>query len=207
MAEKEEQDLLLEVKDHMDRERTISFFKNYGPFLGYCALAIVIFFGGYEGWKAYDTSNREAVGDKFLSAVKQNDKEINPKEFAGKSGYATLAAMAKAGKLAKDNEIEAAISEYQKIWEAPATDVAIAKLAKIKAAILMINNNEAETPTWLNSDDDKVFNSEFNELVAIHALENSNDEKAEKVFQALSDDKQTTATVKNRADAYLSEIN
>ena len=206
MADKED-DILLEVKDHMDRERTMLFFKKYGVFLGYVALGIVIFFGGYEGWKSYDTNQREGVGDDFLASVNASEKPIKTTKFSGEKGYAQLAEMAKAGQFAANGKTEKAIAHYQKIWEAKDTDIAIAKLAKIKAAILMINDNEAETPAWLNSSDEKVFASEFNELVAIHALENSNDEKAEKVFKALSEDKTTTATVKNRADAYLSEIN
>lgn len=206
MVEKNEEDLLIEVKENMDRERTALFFKKYGAFLGYCAVGIVVFFGGYEGWKTYDTNARQGLGDKFLAAV-SSDKTIKTSEFEGENGFLQLAEMAKAGQLAADKKTKKAIEQYQKIWEAKNTDAAIAKLAKIKAAILMINSDNAETPAWLNSSDDKIFDSEFNELVAIHSLENSNDEKAEKVFKALSENKTTTATVKNRADAFLSEIN
>lgn len=209
MADKKnenEEDLLIEVKDHIDRERTTLFFKKYGAFLGYCAVGTVVFFGGYEGWKAYDTDMRQGLGDKFLAAV-NSEKTIKTSEFSAESGFAQLAEMAEAGRLAADKKTEKAVAQYQKIWEAKRTDHAIAKLAKIKAAILMINGDNAETPAWLNSSDDKIFDSEFNELVAIHALENGNDEKAEKVFKALSENKLTTATVKNRADAFISEIN
>ena len=201
------EDILLDVKEHIERERTSLFFKKYGAFLGYAALGIVICVGGYEAWKSYDTNQREALGDKFLAAVAAQDKPIKTAKFSDKNGYSQLAEMAKAGQFAKNGKTKKAIEQYQKIWEDKSSDSAIAKLAKIKAAILMINSNAAETPTWLNSSDDKVFNSEFNELVAIHALENSNDDKAEKVFKAIIDDKLTTPTVKNRADAYLSEIN
>jgi len=206
MAEKQQEDILLEVKDYIERERTTQFFKKHGQSLGYLAVGIIVVFAGYEIWKSHDTETRQALGDKFVAEVTSSKATIETKDFANQAGYHQLAQMAFAKRLVDSKKPEEAIKEYQKLWDNPKTDKAIAKLAKVKAAIIMIDGNNAETPTWLNSSDDKIFDSEFNELVAIHSLENGNDEKAEKVFQSLSDNKLTTATVKNRADAYLSEI-
>lgn len=204
-----QEDLLIEVQEQMGKDRLDKFFKNYGNFLGYAALAIVVFVGGYEAWKSYDTGNRQEMGDKFFAAVDAQDKKIKSSQFAAYAGYNQLALMAKASQLAKAGNVDKAVGTYKKIWNSDGYDAAIRKIAKIKAAILLLNGtgeSSAETPSWLNSSNDKIFEAEFNELVALHAMKNSNHKKAEKEFKEISANENTPITIKNRADAYLAEL-
>ncbi len=203
----QEQDdsVLLEVREQMAEERTQRLLKKYGPFLGYCAIGIVLLFGGYEAWKNYDTDKRQVMGDKFLEAS-ENPEGVELSNFEGQHGFTQLAKMARANKMAENDDKAGAIAEYESVWKNTKNDAAIRKTAKIRAAILMINADNAETPKWLNSDDDIIFNSQFNELAAIHSLQTGNLEKAEKALNKLNESEQITANVKNRVDVYLSEI-
>lgn len=201
-----EDELLIDVKEQMAEERRNRLLKKYGSFLGYCAIGIVVLFGGYEAWKTHDTGVRQEMGDAFITSISEDAAEVDLAKFEGQAGYTQIATLAKATKLAEAGEKDKAIEQYQSIWENEENEAAIKRTAKIRAALLMVNSNSTETPSWLNSDDDAIFNSQFNELAAIHSLQNSNGEKAEKILNDLKESPTTTATVKNRTDAYLSEI-
>jgi hypothetical protein len=198
-------EILIEVQEQIAEERRRYFFKKYGTLLGYFALGIILVFGGYEAWKSYDKNTRELMGDNLIAKINQRSPEMKIDEFSGQQGFAQLAKLAKADALAVDDKNEEAIATYKAVWENKSYDEAIRKIAKIKAAILMINSKDAETPIWFNTTEEGVFDDQFNELVAIHSLQNSNDEKAEKIFENLQENEQTAATVKNRVNAYLSE--
>lgn len=202
-----ENDISIEVQEQIAEERRARFFKKYGSLLGYFALVIIIVFGGYEAWKSYDKNKRQEMGDKLIAKINDRSDDIDLSQFEGQQGFAVLANLAKADALAVEDKNDDAIAVYQAVWEDESNDQAIRKIAKIKAAILMLDSKEAETPKWFNTTDDGVFDAEFNELVAIHSLQNSNDEKAEKIFENLQEDEQTNANVKNRVNAYLSETN
>lgn len=204
--EKMKEDLLLDVKEQMAEERRNYLLKKYGTFLGYCALGIVVSFGGYEAWKSYDQNSRQGMGDLLITEINAGKPEINAADFAGQSGFEQLATMAKAAAFAGEGKSDEAIAEYQKVWDDSGSEPAIQKLAKLKAAILIVNSSSGETPKLFDATDDEVFDAEFNELVAVHAIKNSNNEKAEEILTKLNESDDVSPTVKSRANAYLSEI-
>ena len=70
MAEKTEDDILFEeIDDELRHDQANKLWQAYGQYVIGLAVAIVVGVGGYQAWRSYDLSTRQASGERFAAAM------------------------------------------------------------------------------------------------------------------------------------------
>ena len=87
-------DIFREVDEDIRRERYSKLWKRYGKYVIAGAVAIVVLTAGREGWKQYQTAQREVAGERFAQAL---DLAASGRETDAVTAFSALADDAGAG--------------------------------------------------------------------------------------------------------------
>jgi hypothetical protein len=117
--------LLHEIDEELRHERYAKLWKRYGNYVIGAALTLVIGVAGYQGWRAYDLSNRRAAGERLAEALRLAAAEriadaepILAKLAAeGSADYPMLARFQQAALAAKKGDIAKAAAGYRALAE------------------------------------------------------------------------------------------
>ncbi len=70
MAEKTEDDILFEeIDDELRHDQANKLWQAYGQYVIALCVAIVVGVGGYQAWRHYDLTTRQAAGERFAAAM------------------------------------------------------------------------------------------------------------------------------------------
>ena len=218
MAEKTEEDLLFqEIDEEIRQDQTAKLWRAYGKHIIAGTILLVVAVAGFQGWKAYDISTREADGERFSKAqamVQTDQEEAGLKAFAdiaadGRAGYALLARFQQARLLARAGDAAGAAATYQALSEDGGIDPTYRDLAVILGGIQELNAAGAdlaalesrleplmaETSPWRFS---------AREIKGLLAHRSSNASEARKLFQGLASDPRAPQGIRVRAQEMLS---
>ena len=218
MAEKTEEDLLFqEIDEEMRQDQATKLWQAYGKYAIVGVVLLVAAVAGFQGWKAYDISTREADGERFSKAqamVQTDQGEAGLKAFAdiaadGRAGYALLARFQQARLLARAGDAAGAAAAYQALSEDGGIDPTYRDLAVILGGLQELNAAGAdltalesrleplmaETSSWRFS---------AREIKGLLAHRSGNASGARKLFQGLATDPRAPQGIRLRAQEMLS---
>ncbi len=218
MAEKTEEDLLFqEIDEEMRQDQATKLWQAYGKHVIAGVVLLVVAVAGFQGWKAYDISTREADGERFSKAqamVQTDQGEAGLKAFAdiaadGRAGYALLARFQQARLLARAGDAAGAAATYQALSEDGGIDPPYRDLAVILGGLQELNASGAdlaalesrleplmaETSSWRFS---------AREIKGLLAHRSGNASGARKLFQGLASDPRAPQGIRLRAQEMLS---
>ncbi len=218
MAEKTEEDLLFkEIDEELRQDQATKLWQAYGKHVIAASILLVVAVAGFQGWKAYDISTREADGERFSKAqamVQTGQRESVLKAFAdiaadGRAGYILLARFQQARLLARAGDATGAAAAYRALSEEGGIDPIYRDLAVILGGLQELNAAGAdlaalesrleplmaETSPWRFS---------AREIKGLLARRSGDAAGARKLFQGLATDPRAPQGVHARAQEMLS---
>ena len=140
-------DIFQEVDEEVRRDKAAEFWKKYQNAIIGAALVIVLAAGGYRYWQYEREKAAQAAGDEFQAAIAAFDAGKPDEAFGGLAkiaagapgGYRTLAQMTEAGAKAATDPA-AAVAAFQAIAGNGSVDPLFRDAAKLRAALLELNN-------------------------------------------------------------------
>lgn len=201
--------LIREVDEDLKREQAEKIWKKYGKYIVGGAILLILGVAGNEFWGHWKTSRAQAESAKLAAAVQQAQQSRDESALAGldlmakdgRSVYATLASMKKAGFLVALGDRKKSVEEYQAAAKI-APDALYAQSAKLHALFVEIDSGE---PARLEAElaplaaDKEPWRHSARELQALLALRLGNDAKALDIFTKLADDASAPQGLRSRA--------
>jgi len=220
VAEKTEDDLLFqEIDEELRQDQFHVLWQKYGKLAIAGTVAAVIGVAGFQGWKSYDISARNALGESFTAAqnlIAENKWQPAEKALAaiaadGKAGYPLLARFQQARLLARQGDNSGAALAYKSLADDASLDPTYRDLAVVLGALQEINLEgadlqglEGRLKPLLAASNPWRFSA--GEITGLLALRSGDTDGARKTFTALSEDRQAPQGIRARAQEMLSII-
>ena len=218
MAEKTEEDLLFqEIDDDLRQDQATKLWRAYGKHVIAATVLLVVAVAGFQGWKAYDFSTREADGKRFSKAqamVQTGQREAALQAFAdiaadGRAGYALLARFQQARLLARASDAAGAAAAYRALSGDGGIDSLYQNLAVILGGFQELNVAGADLAALANRleplmAETKPWRFSAREIKGLLAHKSGDAAAARKLFQGLATDPRAPQGVRVRAQEMLS---
>ncbi len=206
-----------EVDEELRSEQMRNFWSRYGKLVIAVAVSIVLLTAGYRGYKFYMKSQAESAGDAFMSAVQlsaqgKSDEAIKALEqlaATGSKAYSALAKMRMASELAGKGDAKSAISAYDEISSDAGFDETYRDLARLRAAMLLIDSGTLEEVTKRVGQLAKPgipFRHSAREAIGLSAWKEGKLKEAAKFFNLISEDQAAPNAMRGRANMMLDLI-
>ncbi|NQU61553.1 MAG: tetratricopeptide repeat protein [Rhodospirillales bacterium] len=220
MAEKTEDDLLFqEIDEELRQDQFHKLWRKYGKFAMAGTVAAILGVAGFQGWRAYDISSRNAEGERFAAAqdlVQKNQWQPAEKAFAdiaanGKAAYPFLARFQKARLLARQGKNAAAGQAYKALADDGSLDPVYRDLAVILGSLQELNNKSADFQGMENRlkpllAETNPWRFSAGEITGLLAMRSGDKDRARKTFKGLNQDRKSPQGVRARAQEMLSII-
>lgn len=206
-------DIFREIDEELARDRAERLWKRYQTPVIILAILIVIAAGAWRTYDHYRTKAAEEAGARFQAAL-QLSREGKTKEAetalgeiakSGPLGYALLAKFRAAGDMAAE-DAEGAVKIYDAIGADTSVDGAFRDLAKMRAAILRLDQADAgELQRRLEplAQAGQTYRNSAREMLAVAALKRNDLDGAGKWLDMIVTDANAPAEIRQRADALL----
>ena len=133
-----------------EKEKAAEWWRRYGVYLVGVAVAIVLGFGGFKAWQAYDLSQRGERSDAFAAAsalAQSGDREAALAAFSeiaggGDKSYGVLAAFAEARMLADDGAVPEAIAIWDRIAASPDAGSGFTGIATLLSVLHQLDSGD-----------------------------------------------------------------
>lgn len=218
MAEKTEEDILFqEIDDDLRQDQATKLWRAYGKHVIAATVLLVVAVAGFQGWKAYDFSTREADGKRFSKAqamVETGQREAALQAFAdiaadGRAGYALLARFQQARLLARASDAAGAAAAYRALSGDGGIDSLYQNLAVILGGFQELNVAGADLAALANRleplmAETKPWRFSAREIKGLLAHKSGDAAAARKLFQGLATDPRAPQGVRVRAQEMLS---
>ncbi|HVV40180.1 MAG TPA: tetratricopeptide repeat protein [Nitrobacter sp.] len=204
-------ELFDEVDDELRREQLKKIWDRYSTLIVAVAVLIIAGVGGWRGYEYFQAKKAAAAGSAFEAAVTLADQKKYAEAEAAftkvaataPAGYRNLARLRAAGEAAQQDP-KAAVKLYDGISADSSVSSEERDLARIRAAALLVDtetyNNmlqrleSATTPA-------STFRHTARELLALSAWRANDATAARKWLDMISEDGQTPAGLRSRAEA------
>jgi hypothetical protein len=148
MAMNDDESFIREVNDELRSEQMKAIWRRFGPFILGVAIVIVVGVAGNAAYQWWETSQKSAAGDRFLSALKEasdnkRDEAQKSLESLTKDGfgsYPVLARMRLASLRAEKGDVAAAVSDFSAIGKDKGVPEAVRNAARLRAAWLLVDS-------------------------------------------------------------------
>lgn len=210
MADDTADPLLKEIDEELRHERLAKLWRRFGNWIIGAAVAVVVVVAGHQGWKSYQTSQREQAFVRYAAAVRlaaENNSAAAEKAFAelapaAPAGYAMLARFREAALAAKQGDPARAASLYRRLAADGGLDNSYRDLALLLAAFAVADSAE---PAALRAEiarlaaADSPWRYLARELSALLTLRAGDREGAREELRRLAEDAAAPAALKARA--------
>jgi len=218
LADPVQDNLLREIQEDLRRERFETLWKRFGSWLIAAAVAVVVAVAAFQGWKAWQTSERNARSAEFIAAegLVQSNPAAAADAFAAlaqeSGGYALLARFREAALLADQGRLEDAAAAYEQIAASDAEPL-YRDLATLRALGLRLAGDPpaADLETFAGSLEslsgaNNPWRYAARELEAALALRQGNTRRAQQLFAELQGDRETPPGIRARAGEMLARL-
>jgi len=210
-------DVFREVDEALREDRARVLAKRYGPLAIAVVLLIVAGVGGWTYWQDRTQSQAEQRTAALTEAIEQLDQGPEAAQAAlesvaagGDDGQAMLARFYQAQILIDEGEAQAAVQLYDQI----STDAGVGQtwrnLAAMRAAILLTGTADpAEVRSRLSAfvGDESPWRFTANEMMALLALRDGDEDAAIGILEGLRDDVAAPASLRERASRLVDSLN
>ncbi len=207
-------EIFREVDEDIRRERYAKLWKRYGIYVIALAVLIVAGTAAVVGWREYSRSVRESQGDRFASAlelVRTDNAAAAVSAFAtladtASAGYAALSRLQEAAARADSGDHAGAIAAYDRLAADSSADELLRGLATVLAALHSFDSAGVDDLTRRLAPltgDDNPYRYSARELLALGAFKGGDIDRAKVDLQALADDAEAPAGIRQRATEFL----
>lgn len=219
MAERDDDGLIREIDEELRQEQAQKLWKTYGKYVIGVAIVVVCVVAGYQGWTAYDRSQKQEATDRLIGASALADAgdstaaidSLTKLEEAGVGEIQVIAKLRRAALVAKDGDKEAAASAYFAIADDTAVSKPFRDLATVLGAVQSLDASRDNAQSTIDRlkpliDANSNWRHSAREISAVAALELGQTEQAREHLQAIALDAQAPGGVRSRAQEQLQAI-
>lgn len=209
-------DIFREIDEELRQERYEKLWRRYGKYMIGAAIIFVLAVAGYQIWRQYDRSQREAESARFASAVTAMEQGRSADAQAmfsalardTSSGYGTLARLHEAALRASSGDRDGAISVYDQLAADTSADKPLRELATILAALHRLGDDKADLAAIRAGLEplaaaNAAWRFSALELLGLIAQREGKTAAAKKHFQAIVDDPKAPRGARTRASQLL----
>lgn len=214
------QALIREIEEEVRRERLTKLWNQYGTLAIGAVVSIVVLFGGWQWYSAYQLDSAQKAGGRFEEAIALLDETDEAKKKdglallqnltdEGPAVYGVLAQLRLAATHRSASENDKAKELYQKVSDSSAADSLLRSFAKLQLASLKIDTSDWTTvQNQLNqiASDTGPWRLSARELLGLAAYKHKKWKEARQAYSSLLTEETATPAMKQRAQAALELI-
>jgi hypothetical protein len=205
-----DESIFREVDEEVRHEQFKKLWDKFGAYVIAVCIGIVAAVGGIKGWQAYQASQAEAAGGRYLAALDLMREDKNDEAQAifaeigedGPDGYSVLARFQTADALVASGDIAAAIEVIDAIGADGGAEELTRDMATVKSALLNVDTADfasietrlgslaTEPGPWLHS---------AREILALAAYKAGDYERADRLYLDIRSDAATPSGIQDRA--------
>lgn len=215
--DRQSEQFIREVDEEIRRELLKNLWQRFGLYIIAACVAVVVITGGYRGWLWWEGKVAAERGDRYIAASNAladgNSSEADTllEELVAEGGkYGVLSRLRLAGAKANEGNIDQAITEFDSLASDSSIDQEIRDLARIRAALLILDKGEAdqaaESVAGL-AEAGNPWRHSAREIQATAAYMNGNLEGARDLFLSIEQDAVAPSEARQRAALMLSLVN
>ena len=219
MAERDDDGLIREIDEELRQEQAQKLWKTYGKYVIGVAVVVVFVVAGYQGWTAYDQSQKQEATDSLIGATSLADSGDTTAAIdslaileAKKVGEITvLASLRHAALIAKEGDKQASATAYYAIADDTSVSKPFRDLASILGTVQSLDQNSGNAQVVIDRlkpliDTNSNWRHSAREISAVAAIEMGQIEQAKEHLQAIALDVQAPSGVRSRAQEQLQAI-
>lgn len=203
-------DLFREIDEDIRRDRLNSLWEKYGIYVVGLAVGIVLVAGLIVGGRAWERSRDEAASARYNEVLLKAASE-KPGEAAAtfaafakeaRPGYATLAGLRQAALLVEADDTKGAVAVYDAIAANSAASDVLRGMARIKAALLLVDElsyDDLRARIGDLDDAGSAWRGNARELLGLAAWKSGKYAEAAPYFDAIVKDNESSAGLRDRA--------
>lgn len=206
-------DIFSEIDEDLRRDRLKALWQRHQWLIVGSAALVIVSVGGWRGYGAWQASQADANGDRYLAAIElaQAGKHDEAIEAFGKlvslntSGYAALAALRRAGELAASGKASEAIGGFDAISADNRQPASLRSIALLRSAYLLIDKAPGEVASRLMSLNQPTnpFRHAAREALGLASYKSADLASAKRYFESLITDPEAPAGMRNRGNLML----
>lgn len=143
-----DESLFREIDEEVRRERLTKLWQRYGNLVMAVSLAVIVGVAGTKGWQYWKRQQAETAGAGYFAALalqaegkaEEAGEALRAVITGGHAGYAALARLQEAARLAGAGDVEAALKAYDGIAADTAAPTELRDLARVRAGYLLANS-------------------------------------------------------------------
>ncbi len=212
-------DIFREIDEELRQERYEKLWQRYGRhFIGGLA-AIVLAFGGWQGWTHYDRSQRESASAQYAAALrlaqenKTSEADAMLTSLIGKNSgsYGVLAKFQRAALKSGSGDLAGAAAAYKEL----AADTSLDSSMRDAALVFSVSHEMDAPNADLKAMQDRlakivsgngVWRHSARELSGLIAMKSGDEARAKEIFQKLADDLDAPAEMRARATQLITVL-
>ena len=219
MAERDDDGLIREIDEELRQEQAQKLWKTYGKYVIGVAVVVVFVVAGYQGWTAYDQSQKQEATDSLIGATSlaasgDTTAAIDSLAIleAKKVGEITvLASLRHAALIAKEGDKQASATAYYAIADDTSVSKPFRDLASVLGTVQSLDQDSGNAQAVIDRLKPLIVtNSNWRhsarEISAVAAIEMGQIEQASEHLQAIALDAQAPSGVRSRAQEQLQAI-
>ena len=219
MAERDDDGLIREIDEELRQEQAQKLWKTYSKYVIGVAVVVVFVVAGYQGWTAYDQSQKQEATDSLIGATSLADSGDTTSAIdslaileAKKVGEITvLASLRHAALIAKEGDKQASATAYYAIADDTSVSKPFRDLASILGTVQSLDQNSGNAQAVIDRlkpliDTNSNWRHSAREISAVAAIEMGQIEQAKEHLQAIALDAQAPSGVRSRAQEQLQAI-
>jgi len=215
----DESDVLFkEIEEDLRHDQANKLWATYGKYFVGAAVGVVIAVAAFQGWKAYDLQNRQAVGEAFAAAqTLVSDKKIDEaitafaKISTESGGYSLLARFRTAALKSDGGDLTGAIATYKSIADDDGITTYYRDMATVLGAFAELDgggspNGDLIKRAGMLNDATNPWRHSAREILGLSSLKSGDTSKAVEFFNAIADDATSPPSIKARTEEMLKII-
>ena len=147
-----DESFIREVNEEIRQEKAKALWGNYGPYLIFAAVFLVLATGIYQIYDHWQASKAGHIGDTFVSGLDLANEhnfdealiKLDDVEKSGFGDYPLLAQLRKASLFMEQGEAEKAVAGFDAIAANKNAPEILQKVAKIRAAYILVDTGSFE---------------------------------------------------------------
>lgn len=198
-----------EVDQDLAEEKQLKELKQWLPAMIGLAVLVIAVVGGKQIWDAQRKAAAEANAVAFTAAANGEAPEASLAELDtlradAPAGYAAMAAFRVAGIQASEGNIDAAVSALNDVSANDSLPQRLRKLARIRAAYLLLDTDAAGALAQLNGlqDEDSAIALFAKEIAGLAAMKDGDYTRAESYFVAIEQSPTAGESISARASNF-----
>lgn len=208
-----ENSIITEIQEDLNRERMTEFFKKHGKYVYTLVIIGILAIGGFEAWKNIDQKNRAEAGDKLYKIINSFSETSDTKEIVEiqKTGaYKDVGKLIEANMYEAKKNDDATLKAYEKLANDSSAEKGLRELASLNIISMKLNKNPADASVEADlkklSGADGIYKYTALEMLGAYYRANGKNAEAKAAYTKLANDETAPRSLSGRAHSMLSSF-